>query len=134
MSPRHSQLYSPVGKVVQDFPPANTMDVTNKTIVSFSREFIFRLKGVYLALPPGAMCCGQNPLVRYQHSGTVEYLVRTAEDRGQKRPVSRQRRSPAYYPRLAVHGLRSSPHATLCMNNNWREGNLFLEEINIPSK
>lgn len=71
-------------------------------------------------LPASTMSRCQHPLFRYQHSSAVEYLVRTAEDRGQKRPVTRQWRPTAHYPRLTIYGLRPSPHSTLCTPNTNR--------------
>jgi len=57
----------------------------------------------------------QNPLFGYQHSGAVEYLIRAAEDCGQKRPVTRQRWSAAHDP--LIHGLRSPSDTALCDNH-----------------
>jgi len=104
----------------------NNRTVIGVTVEEKCRAILFKLKA---NLPSSAMCRGQNPLVRYQHAGAVKYLVRATEDRGQKRPVARQRRSPAYNPRLPVHCLRSSSHTALYMNNETRTGTHFCAEL-----
>jgi hypothetical protein len=78
-----------------------------------------------LLLPSGAMSRGQDPLFGYQHTGAVEYLVRAAEDCCQEWPVARQWRSSAHYPRLPVHGLRSSSHSTFWKKNYYNTQSEF---------